>query len=190
VEARSRDRSERSWTRDPRGIMVHKTVYLAGPISGLSYGEATGWRTEVRDQLLRSGIKAASPLRAKVYIRECVEIDQASPAIDFPDQGMPSPGMDEVAVNVMSNSRGITTRDRFDCLNCDVLFVNLLDTEKVSIGTVMEIAWADAWRKPIVLVMEDESNLHDHAMIRECVGFRVPTVSEGVEIVKAILGDY
>lgn len=163
--------------------MVHKTVYLAGPISGLSYGEATGWRQEVRDQLLRSGIKAASPLRAKVYIREATEIDQASPAIDEND-------MDAPAVQAMSNSRGITTRDRFDCLNCDVLFVNLLGTERVSIGTVMEIAWADALRKPIVIVMEPEGNLHDHAMIRECVGFRVPTIREGVEITKAILGDY
>lgn len=173
--------------------MVHKVVYLAGPISGLSYGEATGWRQEVRDQLLRSGIKAASPLRAKVYIREAAataglkgepfEIDQSSPAIDEND-------MDAPAVRAMSNSRGITTRDRFDCLNCDVLFVNLLGTERVSIGTVMEIAWADAMRKPIVLVIEDEANLHDHAMIRECVGFRVPTIREGVEITKAILGDY
>jgi nucleoside 2-deoxyribosyltransferase len=163
--------------------MVNKTVYLAGPISGLSYGEANDWRQEVRDQLLRSGIKPASPLRAKVYIRDTTQIDQASPAIDEND-------MDSPAIQAMSNSRGITTRDRFDCLNCDVVFVNLLGTERVSIGTVMEIAWADALRKPIVLVMEEEGNLHDHAMIRECIGFRVPTIREGVEITKAILGDY
>lgn len=163
--------------------MVDKTVYLAGPISGLSFGEANEWRAEVRDQLLRSGIKCASPLRAKVYIRDAKEIDQASPAIDEND-------MDDTAVKAMSNSRGITTRDRFDCLNCDVLFVNLLDTDTVSVGTVMEIAWADAVRKPIVLVIEEEGNIHDHAMIRESIGFRVPTVREGVEIVKAILGDY
>jgi len=160
--------------------MVNKTVYLAGPISGLSYTEATNWRQEVTNQLLRSGIKALSPLRAKVYLRECTQI-----ADHYSDDDI-----DKTAFTNMSTSRGITTRDRFDCLNCDVLFVNLLGTKKVSIGTVMEIAWADALRKPIVLVIEDEDNLHDHAMIRECVGFRVPTIREGVEIVKAILGDY
>ena len=151
--------------------MVHKTVYLAGPISGLTYGEAIDWRDEVRAKLLAADIKALSPLRAKVYLADRGTIED-----DYNE--------------VMSTSRGITTRDRFDCCNCDLLFVNLLNTKKVSIGTVMEIAWADGKRKPIVLVMEDEGNLHDHAMIRECVGFRVPTVHEGLDIVKAILGDY
>lgn len=187
-----RARQGAGW-RISEAYMVHKTVYLAGPISGLSYDDSNNWRAEVRDQLLRSGIKCASPLRAKVYIRDAAAvagqrgepftIDQASTAIDDND-------MDAPAVRAMSNSRGITTRDRFDCLNCDVLFVNLLGTKKVSIGTVMEIAWADALRKPIVLVIEDKDNLHDHAMIRECVGFRVSTIREGIEIVKAILGDY
>jgi hypothetical protein len=54
----------------------------------------------------------------------------------------------------------------------------------------MEIAWADANRIPSVIVMEPEDNLHDHAMINECTGFRVSTIREGIEIVKAILGDY
>jgi nucleoside 2-deoxyribosyltransferase len=75
-------------------------------------------------------------------------------------------------------------------MNCSLVFINLLGTKKVSIGTVMEIAWADANRIPIVLVMEKEGNLHDHAMINECVGFRVSTIREGIEIAKAILGDY
>lgn len=163
--------------------MVFKTVYLAGPISGLSYGEATDWRQEVQTQLLRSGIKALSPLRAKVYLREATNIKDS-----YNDSAVSD--MDQAAIINMSSPRGITTRDRFDCTKCSVLFVNLLDTKKVSIGTVMEIAWADAHRIPIVLVMEKEGNLHDHAMINECVGFRVSTIREGIEITKAILGDY
>lgn len=160
--------------------MVHKSVYLAGPISGLSYEEATDWRQEVASQLLRSGIKALSPLRAKVYLRECTKIKD-----HYTDDDI-----DVDAFTNMSTPRGITTRDRFDCMNCSLVFINLLGTKKVSIGTVMEIAWADANRIPIVLVMEKEGNLHDHAMINECVGFRVSTIREGIEIAKAILGDY
>jgi nucleoside 2-deoxyribosyltransferase len=57
---------------------------------------------------------------------------------------------------------------------------------RVSIGTVMEIAWAHAYGKPVVLVME-EGNVHDHPMIRECSPFIVHTLDEGIELVNAIL---
>jgi len=132
--------------------MVHKTVYLAGTISGLTYSEATSWRDKVTIELREVGIRALSPIRNKVYIREMQgdRIDQASPATET---------QEDIAsyVKAMSNQRGITTRDRFDCMNCTVLFVNLLGAKKLSIGTIMEIAWADSKRRPIVLVMEEES---------------------------------
>jgi hypothetical protein len=54
----------------------------------------------------------------------------------------------------------------------------------------MEIAWADAKRIPIVLVIDQKDNLHDHAMIRDCISFRASNIKDGVDIVKAILGDY
>jgi nucleoside 2-deoxyribosyltransferase len=160
--------------------MVNKTVYLAGPISGLSYDASTQWRTEVTDALRRSGIKAVSPLRAKVYLRDEGPIKDA-----YTDEDLAG----KAFIN-MSTERGITSRDRFDCTNCGVLFVNLLGTTRVSIGTCMEIAWADVNRIPIVLVMEDKDNLHDHAMIRDCISFRTNSLVTGVEMVKAILGDY
>jgi nucleoside 2-deoxyribosyltransferase len=87
---------------------------------------------------------------------------------------------------VLSCQRGITTRDRWDAMRCDALFVNLLGATRVSIGTVMEIAWADAKRIPIVLVMEKEGNLHDHAMLREVVGFRVENLDDGVRVIEAM----
>lgn len=160
--------------------MVNKTVYLAGPISGLSYNESTSWRDSVTEALRQSSIKAISPLRAKVYLRELGPIKDAYEQDDLAGQAY---------VN-MSTERGITSRDRFDCMNCGVLFVNLLGTSKVSIGTCMEIAWADAKRIPIVLVIDQKDNLHDHAMIRDCISFRASNIKDGVDIVKAILGDY
>jgi nucleoside 2-deoxyribosyltransferase len=166
--------------------MVHKTVYLAGPISGCTWNEATDWRDEVSKQLLRSGIKAVSPLRAKVYLRECT----APLADHYTDDDVKALASDRSAFTNMSTPRGITTRDRFDCMRCSVLFVNLLGAKKPSIGTCMEIAWADANRIPSVIVMEKEGNLHDHAMINECTGFRVTSLGDGIEIVRAILGDY
>lgn len=100
---------------------------------------------------------------------------------------------------VMSCSRGIMTRDRFDTMRCDVLLVNLLGAKKISIGTIMEIAWADAKRTPIICVMENPvsgeerqigsltDNVHDHPMIREAIGFRVSTLDEAVDVALKIL---
>jgi len=108
-------------------------------------------------------------MRQKDYLRDAVSIEDSYPN------------------TVLSSQRGITTRDRWDATRCDALFVNLLGATRVSIGTVMEIAWSDAKRIPIVLVMEQEGNLHDHAMLREVVGFRVPTLDEGIDVIKAML---
>jgi nucleoside 2-deoxyribosyltransferase len=82
------------------------------------------------------------------------------------------------------------TRDFFDCQTCDIVMANLLETEIVSIGTVMEIAWAFALNKPLIVVMEKEGNLHEHSMIREATGFRVDTIDEAILIANAILTDY
>jgi len=79
------------------------------------------------------------------------------------------------------------TRDFNDCSTCDVLLVNLLGASKVSIGTVMEIAWAYQNRTPVVVVMEQEGNPHEHAMIREAIGFRVHTMGEAIAVVRTIL---
>jgi hypothetical protein len=68
-----------------------------------------------------------------------------------------------------------------------VVLVNFLGAEKVSIGTVMEMAWADLSRTPIIVVMAPEGDLHDHSMLREVTGFRVATLEEGLEVAKAIL---
>jgi len=145
------------------------SVYLAGTITGSSFTEATGWREDVTQILEASGIACFSPLRTKTYLLEetCIA--------------------DSYEEKVMSSQRGIYARDFYDCRSKDAVFVNLLGATKVSIGTVMEIAWATAYSKPIVLVMEKEGNLHDHAMIREACPFIVHSLEEGIHIMKSIL---
>ena len=89
---------------------------------------------------------------------------------------------------VMSCARGIITRDRFDTQRCDVILVNFLGAKKVSIGTVMEIAWADSIRTPIICAIESTGNPHDHPMVTEAIGFRVASLDEAVECAIKILG--
>lgn len=146
------------------------TVYLAGPITGKTYAMARGWKEQARN-LLDPAIAGVDPLRAKNYLAQASHIKDT---------------YDEIA---LSSAKGITTRDMFDCRRCDMILANLSEATQISIGTVMEIAWGRAFNKPTVVVM-DESNVHWHAMIRESVGFIVPTVEEACHIVNAVLLPY
>jgi nucleoside 2-deoxyribosyltransferase len=150
-----------------------KTVYLAGPITGLEYVEATNWRNDAKLLLALNGITGLSPMRGKEYLSEVKEFTMD--------------GDKYSSFSVMSSNRGIMTRDRWDATRCDVLLVNLLDAKRVSIGTCMEIAWADAVRTPIVCVMEPTGNPHEHGMILEAIGFRTASLNEAIYIIKAIL---
>ena len=152
------------------------TVYLAGPISGLNYNGATEWRDHAIAELALAGIKGLSPMRAKDYLKG-VERDVGFSAT-CEEYGHLSP---------LSGPRGIMTRDRFDATRCDVLLVNLLGATKVSVGTIMEIAWADLCRTPIVVAMEPTGNPHEHAMVTEAIGFRCVTLDEALHVVLSIL---
>jgi hypothetical protein len=147
---------------------------LAGPITGLSYAGCTDWREVAARDLKAAGLKGLSPMRGKEYLAKLKTISGTGE--DYADMG------------VLSLPRGVMTRDRFDCTRCDVLLVNLLGAEKVSVGTVMEIAWADLKRIPIVVAIEhDKSNPHEHMMISEAIGYRTPSLDEALHVVKAIL---
>lgn len=147
-------------------------VYTAGPITGCDHEGATGWRELVRNELSRSGIDTISPMRGKPNIG-VGNIYTAAITREFTDP--------------LRTSAGINTRDFNDVKRADLIFVNLLGARKVSIGTVMEIAWARAFGKPVVLIMEPEGNVHDHWMLKFPCGFIVPTIAEAVEITKYIL---
>jgi nucleoside 2-deoxyribosyltransferase len=148
-------------------------VYLAGPITGLDYAGATDWRFEAKSVLEAVGIKALSPMRGKEYLAHVKEF--------------PADGDAYKSLGILSSNRGIITRDRFDATRCDVLLVNVLGAKKVSIGTVMEIAWADAHRIPIVCCIESEGNPHEHGMVTEVIGYRVETLDAALHVIKAML---
>lgn len=144
------------------------TVYLAGPIKGLNYGGATEWREDADAALALRGITALSPMRFKNYLAMEGEI------------------ADSHAGHTLSTAEGITARDRFDVQRCDVVLMNLLGADKVSIGTMIEAGWADAFRKPVVLVMED-GGIHEHGILGTIAAFRVSTLHDGIDVVHSLL---
>ena len=157
------------WTYNPGpAAQSIPSVYLAGPITGTSYGECTNWREDAINWLAPD-INGFSPMRSKDYL-----LSETSVGDSYED-------------TIMSSQRGIFARDSYDCKRCDAILVNLLGAERVSIGTVMEIAWAWSYRNPIVLIMEEEGNLHDHSMIREACPLTVRTLDEGIHVLKSLL---
>lgn len=127
--------------------MRKSKVYLAGPISGHSYDSVNEWREDAKTHLNQFNIDGFSPMRGKIYLSEEQIIQDSYPNF------------------TMSSITGINVRDYNDCKTSDAILVNLLDSkEKISIGTVMEIAWARAFQIPVVIIMEKE-NPHNHGML-------------------------
>lgn len=154
---------------------MSKSIYLAGPISGKSYGEATEWRKQAALYLM-DDIVPLSPMRGKEYLA-------GNPDIKGDYDAGREPG-------IFSTPAAIVARDRFDTMvRCDAVLFYLLGADKVSIGTMIEIGWADASRKPIILVIEKEGNIHDHAMVRQVAGFRTDDLREGCMVANGLLSD-
>jgi nucleoside 2-deoxyribosyltransferase len=144
-------------------------VYLAGPIAGQTYDQTVGWRAFVIQELKKHGIVGLSPLRNKTYLKE---LDTMPDTYDHP----------------LSTSRAIMTRDHFDCHRSDAVLAYLPEAGKRSIGTVMECAWAYAYRKPLVVVMKDDG-IYDHPMIREAAGYLVSDLNVAVGILVSLFSE-
>lgn len=161
-------------------------AYLAGPITGCSFDGCVDWREYVVKKLPPE-IIGLSPMRGKTYLEGLEKIADAYSYDSKTGYETVKRTRATHLSGVMSCSRGIITRDFNDCRRADVLIVNFLSAEKVSIGTVMEIAWAKAFNVPVILVMEEKGNPHEHAMISECVGFRVKNLDEAVDVATMLL---
>jgi nucleoside 2-deoxyribosyltransferase len=144
-------------------------VYLAGPISGQTYGACASWREYAKEQLADLGINGYSPLRGKRYL------DNGKPIVSAQGQ---SP---------LSTTKGIMTRDHFDCTTADLLIVNFLEAKEVSVGTVMELAFAYTHQIPVICCVYEDDPLYKHPMVHEAIPFRVDSVEQAVDLAAQIL---
>jgi nucleoside 2-deoxyribosyltransferase len=147
-------------------------VYLSGPISGLTYGDSVSWREAVAPLLEKAGISVSSPMRGKAFL------DTGNILTPEGDNG-----------TGLASPKGITMRDRYDVMSASCMLVNLLGAQRVSIGTMIELGWADANRVPIVLVME-KGNLHSHCIVESVSGYIVDDLFKATEMVKFLLAPY
>ncbi len=146
-------------------------VYLAGPIGGLSYDDAfAGWRQKA-EKLFEDcvEIQTYNPMRFKEVLRGELKLDGK----DYEGDPLVTP-------------QGIFTRDMHDVMSCDAMLINFRDSQKVSIGTCVEIGWATAFRKPFVMVTDD-INPHQGPFMKACTPFVTSDLEVGVSMIKRLL---
>jgi nucleoside 2-deoxyribosyltransferase len=153
---------------------MKKTVYLAGPITGLDYQGCTEWRdsfSERLDDMSRGQIVGMSPLRGKKYLENTGII-----------------GHGNEKYGILSSGKSIVCRDYYDVRTCDAVVMNLLGAPKVSIGSMFEVAWAYAHSTPLILVIEEdrEENIHHHDMLYEMAGYTVNNLDDALFVVGAL----
>jgi nucleoside 2-deoxyribosyltransferase len=146
--------------------MNKPSIYLAGKISGLSFDESEAWRNEFK-AIVGNAFRCFSPLRGKTGLRDVGVIEQSY-------------------TTALSCDRGILCRDHLDCMTADMIVCNFQNTARVSIGSVMECAWAFAYRKPL-LVITDHNTVHDHPMIRQVTDFTCGSVDDAALLALSIL---
>lgn len=154
-------------------------VYLAGPITGSGFGTVTEWRETAREALGRHGIGCFSPMRGKGYMSGFSDIPGS---VDLCSNDTDK----AIYAHPLSTSKGIVTRDRYDCTRSDLVLMNLLGATRVSVGTMVELGWADLSRRPVVLIMEP-GNVHEHAFLDALCGYRVSSIADGISVALSVL---
>ena len=95
--------------------MVKRFIYLAGPIVGCTYKQATNWREAVGDGFL-PGIVGISPMRMKEWcqrVRKIRSVDQYKKLAD------------EAEFLITGESHAMCARDRTDVQSCAMVLAYL-----------------------------------------------------------------
>lgn len=134
-------------------------VYLSGPMGGCSFAEMTTWRHYAEEKLNSDTLQCLLPTRS------------------FEENHTPN-----------ETSKWINRRDYFDCVRAQCLLVNLKGMKSISIGTIMEIAWAYQKQIHIVCIC-DEGGVQTHPMLADSITHEVSSVIEGIAAVKELLSE-
>lgn len=177
-----------------------KKVYLAGPITGSSWSQSEDWRNSLKQKAKKftitdtdggmwcdvkypfEDVRFYSPLRGKDYLKG------------------PEAIKDSYTEHKFSTAKSIMLRDHYDVETADAVIANLTGATRVSIGTVMEIAWAYAYRKPVICIIEEpekqeigfaasSGNIHEHAMLNEAIWWRAKNIDEALDALNRLFNE-
>lgn len=150
--------------------MSKPIVYVAGPMSQLSWEAMNGWRERIRLALPECEIR--SPTRGKAWIkREATHL--TSQAYDRP----------------FGSSKAITRRDHWDVINSHLILVNAYGRPGGGVGrfTIIEMAWGWDHQIPIILIAAKDDDLRQHVAVQEFALEIVETEGAAISLTRALL---
>lgn len=136
-------------------------IYCVHPISGLSADEVFEYYVDIEKTLTVMGYDVLHPMFGKEFLRT---------EMKFKAEDNRSP---------LTTNHSIVERDHWMVYQSDIVYANLTGAEIVSIGSVMELAWAYMYRKQTIVVME-EKNIHRHAFVMEAADIIFETQEEAL----------
>ncbi len=165
---------------------MNKTVYLAGPITGCTNGEANDWRHTACTRLADFGITGISPLRCEPIVGERYGVGHPDPRFGVP--------------------RAIASKNKFDVQSCDMMLAYFPPEERAawanpydgaseaiykwpSVGTIWEIGMAGMANKPTIVVCQNKI-LARHPIIQAASSWLLDTLDEGLDVAVGVLQDY
>lgn len=115
-------------------------IYLAGPMAGHSLSEINKWRVE---------FSAAMPPGVRCH---------------WPTRGISQTGLQYQGT--FTDPKLFTARDKFDVSRSSLVVFNFLGAQRASLGSYVELGWADAMGK-VVLAAFTPGSENDHPMLRQ-----------------------
>ena len=145
-------------------------IYLAGPISGQGYEGVVGRYKELIEGL--DDYDVLCPMQGKQYLRT---------ELEFKAHGYNQ--------HPASTNHGIIERDHWMVSQADVVLADLTPAGgRVSIGTMMELAWAYHLGKHTIVVME-EGNIHQHAFVLEAADMIFTALDDALSYLHDLAGE-
>lgn len=150
------------------GPIKRKKIYLAGPITGLTYKGAQDWRTALKIELDQiPGVVAYTPLRLKEFLDD-----------------------DRIIQGHEASRNWIVARDRWDVATADIVLANFAGATFASVGTVSEVtqAYSQPHTFTIVVLPSDEKNTnpHHHIFTYHLADAIVESLEEALALIKSL----
>ncbi len=155
--------------------MKRLKLFLGGYVTGYHYDTIMARENHVRAMLRPlfpdSDLEINSCMRGKEYLA-----DSKVPLSDAYPQ------------HALSTASAIVDRDFSDVRTSDVLLFFLKGATHISQMTLMEIGAGEVLEKPMVIVMDENDQIHTHAALKE-IASRYPaqTLDGGINRVKTII---
>ena len=148
---------------------MNPIVYLAGPVMGLSWTDATNWRYIAAMQFAKHGVDTLSPLRDMPVPEDPTEYTLGGTMANTP----------------LGTRSYVGLRSFVDVRRSDVILAECNTLRPVSLGTLLEIGAAYALNKPTVLWA---SQGHSHPVLHTAAPLWAKSLEDAVKITLSLLG--